>query len=312
MESNPAARPSVSVLMRVYDALPFLIDAIESILLQSFDDFELLIVDNGSTDGSLEYARSVCDHRVRVITETTRGLAAATNTGLAESRAELIAIMDADDVAHRQMLQMEVDFMRAHPDIVLMGVRSAFLVGSELVHVPPQPREHVEIRRALLQGLPVIHNGASMFRARVAKMLGGHRLEGPGHDLDFFLRMSEAGKVYNLPDLLYYYRQHDERISASSNPEIMYSQAFAVACAKARIRGLAEPDQETFGRRWKERPFIFRLSDHARRRSLGMYRLAVLKRGQKKHLSSVAALICSAALSPDKVIRRLKRNLGRW
>jgi glycosyltransferase involved in cell wall biosynthesis len=296
--------------MRVHNALPFLIDAVQSILLQSFRNFELVVVDNGSTDGSLEYARSVCDQRIRVVTEPTRGLAAATNRGIAESRAELISIMDADDVAHPEMLQMEVDFMRGNPDIVLLGVRSAFLVGSELVNVPPQPREHAEIRRALLQGLPVIHNGASMFRASVAKMVGGHRLEGPGHDLDFFLRMSEAGRVYNLPELLYYYRQHDQPISASSHPEIVYSQAFAVACAKARVNGFAEPDQERFGRQWRERHLLLRLSDRARQRSLFMYKLAVRKRGQKKHVSSFAALICSAVLSPDKVVWRLRRSLG--
>jgi hypothetical protein len=107
--------------------------------------------------------------------------------------------------------------------------------------------------------------------------------------------MSEAGEVYNLPDLLYYYRQYDEPISASSDLETVYAQAFAVACAKARAKGLPKPDQDTFGRLWRIRPLRIRFSDDARRGSLEMYKLAVRKRAQSKHLSSVLALICSAA-----------------
>jgi glycosyltransferase involved in cell wall biosynthesis len=303
--------PGVSVILRVYNALPFLGEAIDSILRQSYRNFELLIVDNGSTDGSLEYARSVRDDRVSLIIEPRRGPAAATNAGIAGSSADLIAIMDADDVVPPQRLQTQFEFMQAHPDIVLSGTRFAFLVGSQLVHVPPQPREHAEIRRALLQGLPVIHNGSSMFRADAARRVGGHRVEGPGHDLDFFLRMSEVGKVYNLSELLLYYRLHDQETSLSSNPRLACSQAFAVACAKARMDRLAEPDQEAFDRLWNTRPLLLRLSDYAKRRSHGMYKRAIMKRAQKKHFSSAASLIFSAALSPGKVIWRVKRNLGR-
>jgi glycosyltransferase involved in cell wall biosynthesis len=308
---RPVQSPSVSVIVRVYNGLPFLQGAIESILDQSLHDFELLIVDNGSTDGSLEYARSISDHRVRVITEERRGPAAATNAGLAHCRAELVAVVDADDIVPPQRLETQVEFMRANPEIVLVGTRFAFLVGSHVIPVPPQPREHAEIRRALLQGLPVIHNGSSMFRARVAKLIGGHRIEGPGHDLDFFLRMSEVGRVSNLPDLLLYYRLHDREVSCSSNPKLIRSQSFAVACARARMGGFPEPDEETFNRGWNKRPLPKRFSEFARRISLRMYKQAIIKRARREHLSSAVSLVCSAALSPEKVIWRVKRNLGR-
>ncbi len=304
----PATNPGVSVIVRVYNAQPFLREAIESILCQTYRNFELLIVDNGSTDGGLEYARSVRDTRVRVILEPRRGPASATNAGIAASNAALIAMLDADDVVPPHRLQTQVDFMQVHPDVVLVGTRFAFLVGSQRIRVAPQPREHAEIRRALLQGLPVIHNSSSMFRASAARMVGGHRVEGLGHDLDFFLRMSEVGKVYNLPELLLYYRLHDRELT-SGIPRIVCSHAFAVACAKARMDGRAEPDEEAFNRLWEKRSLIQRFRDRARRISLGMYRRAVIERAQKKRFCSAASLMCSAVLWPDKAILRVRRNL---
>ena len=132
-------------------------------------------------------------------------------------------------------------FLQANPEIVLVGSRFAFLVGSTIVPVPPQPREQHEIKRALLQRRPVICNSSTMFRANEAKAVGGHRLPGPGHDVDFFLRMSEVGRITNIPDVLHYIRVHGGSTSIVKMREVNCYVAFSVACAKARSVGVKSP-----------------------------------------------------------------------
>jgi glycosyltransferase involved in cell wall biosynthesis len=302
--------PKVSVIMPMYNALPFVKEAIGSILGQSFQDFELIIVDNGSTDGSLQYARTLPDRRVRVLSEPTPGAGSATTTGLLAGRGEFLAVMDSDDIAHPDRLGTEVEFLQAHPEIVLVGTRFAFLVGSAIVSVPPQPREDHDIKQALLEGRPVICNPSTMFRADAARTVGGHHLPGPGHDVDFFLRMAEAGKVYNIPTLLHYYRLHGASTSIVKMAEVNRYHAFSIACARARANGCPEPDRVQFWEQWEGRSAIARLAELLDCKALQLYRAALVKRVKKQYVASVVAAICSAFLSPSRTSWHLKRKLG--
>lgn len=302
--------PRVSVIMPMYNALPYAKDAIGSILSQSFTDFELLIVDNGSSDGSAEYARSLPDPRIRVLSETQRGAGRALTKGIFASRGELLAVMDSDDVSHPDRLRTEVEFLDAHPEIVLVGARFAFLVGSAIVPVPPQPRAHEDIRQALLEGRPVICNPSTMFRAEVARSVGGHRLPGPGHDVDFFLHMADAGRVANLPDLLLYYRLHGASTSIVKMKEVNRYHGFSIACAEARANGEAEPDIKNFSEQWQRRSLLARMAELADGKALELYRTAIVLRAKKQYLTSVAASIGAAFLSPRRTNWHLKRKLG--
>jgi glycosyltransferase involved in cell wall biosynthesis len=301
--------PRVTVIMPMYNALPYLSEAIGSILSQSFQDFELLIVDNGSTDGSIEYASSVTDQRVQVLSEPERGAGRCLTTGIFAGRGEFLAVMDADDIAHPDRLQTEVKFLESHPKIILVGTRFAFLVGSAIIPAPPQPREHHDIRRALLEGRPVICNSSSMFRANPAKDVGGHRLPGPGHDVDFFLRMTEIGTVANIPALMHYYRLHGASTSIVKMAEVNRYHSFSIACANARANGREEPDTDKFAEQWKHRPAIVRWAELADGKSLELYRTAVMKWAKKQYLTCMAVAICAAVLNPRRTSWHLKRKL---
>jgi glycosyltransferase involved in cell wall biosynthesis len=308
--SSNGAKPQVSVIMPVLNAKPFLQESIGSIIFQSFRQFELIIVDNGSTDGSREYAESFPDERIRVLTESQPGAAHAINTGIAASRADLLAIMDADDVAAKDRLAIQVAYMREHPDTVLLGTRFAFLVGKKVVPVAPPLVHHREIRKALLQSIPAICNGTNMFRAVAAKRVGGHRINGPAHDLDFFLRMSEIGFVHNLSATLYQYRLHESNSTSAEAASMREHQMFAVACAISRDAGLPEPAFADFHREWSARPFPAKLSDLAAYLSVQLYRHAIVQRADGKFLSPGLAVICSAVLNPRQLMWRIKRHLG--
>jgi len=296
--------------MPVYNSMKFLAEAIDSILIQTLEDLELIVVDNGSTDGSREYAEGLSDHRTRVIVETARGAGWATNAGIAASRSELLAIMDSDDIAHPERLRQQVEFMDANPEVVLIGTRFAFRVGSETVPAPPQPSEHSEIRRALMQGRPVICNPSLMARSRAAKAVGGIHFPGLGADLDFFLRMSEVGKVSNLPAQLLYYRLHDESASVVGFMQVNKIHAFSVACAQARERAAKEPTAEEFDRQWAQRSVFARLSERADCKALHLYRKAIRMRVQRQRVRSTVTMACAAVLNPTRTLWHLRRRFG--
>jgi glycosyltransferase involved in cell wall biosynthesis len=302
--------PRVSVIMPLYNTMPFIEEAIHSILSQTLEDFELIVVDNGSTDGSREYAMSLSDTRIRVTTASARGPGPATNAGIAVSRAELLAVMDSDDVAHPDRLRLQTEFMDAHPEVVLLGTRFAFRVGSQTVPAPPQPREHEQIRRALMDGQPVVCNPSTIARARAAKAIGGHRLPGNGHDFDFFLRMGEVGKLYNLPTLLHYYRLHDRSTSIVRMMDTKEEQAYGLACAVARENAVSEPDVDEFRCRWSERSKFAKVREYADCKALDLYRKAIVKRAQRQWLRSAATIARAAMLNPRRTGWHLKRQLG--
>src|SRR5665647_1469233 len=115
--------PKVTVLMSVYNSESFLAEAIDSILGQTFKDFEFLIINDGSKDKSLEIIknRAKNDPRIRLISRPNKGLVKSLNEGLAKARGEYIARMDSDDISLKTRLKKEVDFLDSHPDVGMVG-----------------------------------------------------------------------------------------------------------------------------------------------------------------------------------------------
>jgi GT2 family glycosyltransferase len=201
-----SAVPAVSVVMRVHNAAPFLHDSVRSVLGQTFEDIELVAVENGSTDGSGDILREFArrDSRLRVF-ESRRalGLAGSANYGVSRARAQLIAGMDADDVSHPDRLAREVDAIRSDPTIVLVDVL-ADGIDSSGRRVRPRDRSEL-LRRSAFPPC----SGSSMYRRSAFDRIGGFRAAcAPWEDVDFCLRIGEAGRIVVLPDALYSYRYH--------------------------------------------------------------------------------------------------------
>src|SRR5690348_3230877 len=121
----------LSVVMAVHNALPYLEEALLSALAQTFEDFEVIAVDDGSTDGSLEYLRKVTDSRVRIIALHTRGgQGAARNIGIGLSNSEYVAFMDADDISLPNRLERQVEYLDRNPDIGAAGTLVSYYTHS--------------------------------------------------------------------------------------------------------------------------------------------------------------------------------------
>lgn len=136
----------VTVLMTVYNSLPFLKDAVESILRQSFTDFSFLIIDDGSTDGGSDYLYRLTDPRILIIRQPNRGQGMARNVGLEICQSEFVAMMDADDVALASRLQCQVDFLKSNKDVGMLGTQFAYMgPGGRAGFQPPMACDHAGI-----------------------------------------------------------------------------------------------------------------------------------------------------------------------
>ena len=246
------ATPRVSVLMPVYNAEAFVASAIESILKQTYADFELLIIDDGSTDGSggivAEYATK--DDRIRFISRENRGLNATLNELAALARAPYLARMDADDLSLPDRFEKEVAFLDSHPKVVVVGGQT-LICDEDMrpIHVRYAPTDHATIDANNLGGNVSMTHAGVLMRAEALQAVGGYNetvkyLE----DLDLWLRMAEIGELANLPDLNYKYRFYLDSLSGS-NAEEQKANCYAVCKAAWERRGL--PEQEITYREWR-------------------------------------------------------------
>ena len=204
---------SCAVLMTAYNARRYFTEALDSILNQTFSDFESVVVDDGSTDRTLsileDYARR--DPRLRIISRPNTGLTRALNDGLATIGSPLIARMDADDACLPNRLELQVRYMREHPECVLLGCRTE-LVDPYGLHIgyTEQPTTHDQIDALLLRGLggTVPHPGVMMRRDALVAVGAYRNHYNNSEDLDLWLRLAERGRVANLTDVLIRYRRH--------------------------------------------------------------------------------------------------------
>ena len=208
-----ATPPAVSVVVGAYNAGRFVAEMIESILRQTFSDFEFIIVDDGSQDATLSILRQYekSDERMRVIANPHRGIVDAANTGLEAARGSLIARADADDIALPERLAKQVRYMAEHPECVALGAQRLMIepYGSPL-GVSQLPLTHEQIDAELLRGNGwAMPQAVAMLRKEPVMRIGGYRKEYEwSEDLDLFLRLAEVGRLANLPEVLVKYRIH--------------------------------------------------------------------------------------------------------
>lgn len=199
--------------MPLYNARQYVAETVGSVLGQTFTDFEFIVIDDGSTDGSAAEVERAAggDPRLRLVRQANAGVSAASNRGTELARGEFIARVDADDVCLPPRLEKQVAFLRANPDHVAVGSRVLFIdaEGDELFEMPGILLTHEEIDRGLLAVEWTILQPAVMIRAEAMRRVGGYRTDLHIHeDHDLFLKLAEIGKLANLPEVLFKYRQH--------------------------------------------------------------------------------------------------------
>lgn len=239
--------PAASVLLPVYNAGQHLVQAVESVLNQTFQNFEVLLLNDGSTDNSLQVLESFAsiDRRCRIYSWPNRGLFATLNAGLELAEAEFIIRMDQDDVCRPQRFEKQIFYMRQHPECVVVGSRVLFIDANGMPIFEVLDRyTHEEIERALLSRQLGIAHPAAIIRRSALEAIGGYRPDYThAEELDLFLRLAEVGRLANLPEVLLDYRQH----FASSSYKYVIEQSVSARNAvldACKRRGIAWDDVE--------------------------------------------------------------------
>ena len=223
------ADPRVTVLLPVFNGEPYLQDAIASVLAQTYRDFELLIVDDGSTDRSPEIAArfAAADGRVRICRREHRGLVDALNFGIEAARGEYIARADADDVNLPHRLKTQVELLDATPDVTACGTWVTILDGGAVWHLPTDP---AALHAALLFAIPMFHPTVMVRRRWLVQ--SGLRYDpafAHAEDYDLWERGAANARYANVPRALVRYRHHPQQVSRQ--------HADAQLEASRRVRG---------------------------------------------------------------------------
>ena len=210
--------PTLSVLMPVYNGATYLAQAIESIQAQTVSDFEFIIVNDGSTDRTLEilWQFAKADGRIKILSRPNTGIVGALNDGLAVCRAEFVARMDADDLALATRFAQQLAAMKQDPQCIALGGAALFTdpEGRPLkIYRPTLTHASIEDELARGNGGALIHPTV-LFRRDALTACGGYRERyNYIEDLDLYVRLLERGRLANLPEVLLHYRQHPHSIN---------------------------------------------------------------------------------------------------
>lgn len=240
------SKPAVSVIMPVYNAERFLSLAVESILEQTFADFEFIVINDGSTDNSLKKLEFYADKDKRIIlfSRENRGLVRTLNEGLVQAAAPLIARMDADDIAFPTRFEKQIEYLERHDDCVLLGTKVVIIDpdGDEICEMG-EHSSHEEIEHGFLMNKgQIMYHPSVIMRRYAVDMVGGYSEKYPHvEDLDLFLKLAEIGKIKNLQEPLLKYREHFSKVGFVNGKE-QQSEILELLDGVYKRRGLANDE----------------------------------------------------------------------
>lgn len=208
-------RPLISVLMPVFNAEKYLVEAVDSILHQSYSNFELLIFDDGSTDNSLKIIKSCNDPRIKFFHSAKNiGYVKHLNKGIDIAKGKYIVRMDADDVAYSTRLEEQINFMEKEPSV---GVCGTFVeVFGKIAYIARHPIKHEQMIVNLLYFTPIIHPSVIIRK----EVLDHYRIRYKqaflyAEDTELWYQLSKVTRLANIPKVLLKYRTHDHNVSVT-------------------------------------------------------------------------------------------------
>lgn len=303
----------VTVLMPAYNAERFIAEAIESVLSQTYEDFELIVIDDGSSDSTYEiavrYARM--DKRVKVISHANVGMGASLNKGLHLAGTELVLRMDADDVMMPNRIEGQVDFMLRHPDVA---------VASSLVYYINEQGEVIgknsndlktpdDLKRYLSAGEMIgFHHPAVIMRKSVVLNIGGYRPQfWPADDIDLWIRIAERGYVLLVQqEYLLKYRIHGSSISVRGIAEARLKVSWVKECMLARRSGRSEPTWDEFLRNRRSKPLWYRVNQNRKDLAKVLYKSAIMAYASKNPFRTVLYAAGSFMLQPSYLLSQMR------
>jgi glycosyltransferase involved in cell wall biosynthesis len=309
---NQMTIPAITILVPVYNGEAHLKETLESLLAQTFTDFELLIINDGSTDSSAAIAQSMKDERIRLIGTENRGFSAAVNLGIQEARAPYIARSDHDDLSVPTRLERQMAVMREHLDALAVftfntkfGARRQWSNRDKFAREPDPVREYSPEKDGCI--LPA----TMLARAEALRAIGGFRpAYYPCDDFDLECRLSEAGKVLVLCEPLMNYRFHEGASTYRVFSVAHHMAAWTMDSRSRRLRHEPELTFEEFLRTLPADPWS-RLKRYCAFSARTHMRIGGQRFLDGKYLAAAAHFSASALLNPGNIAGRIKRLFSR-
>lgn len=206
--------PFLSVIMSVFNGEKYVRETVESVLNQSFRDFEFIIVNDGSTDGTSEILRSFKDERIRIINQENRGLTKSLNRGIGVSEGKYIGRIDCGDIAFEKKFEVQLNFLGENKDICGVGTWANLIdEKGNVIGELKYPTEYEEIKKIILRYNPFVHPSL-VFRRELFDEIGPYDESFEyAQDYDLVLRAVSKFKIVNLPEILLNYQVSEEAIS---------------------------------------------------------------------------------------------------
>ena len=286
--------PKVSILLPTHQSGAHLRETLDSIWAQTYQDYELLAVDDASTDQTLEILRESADPRMRIIQGRNQGLAEALNLGITSAQGEYIARIDADDLMVPDRLEKQVRFMDAHQKVIVCGGWQQYFGLSTFLHAPPASAE--QCRANLLFRCDLCHSTLMM---RTSALIEHHLFYDPAYaaeDFELWTRVLDVGDIANLPEVLGYYREDGKSITAAKKETLIRQNGEIVAASLERNLGIALTEsQKQYFTGWTN-PFYQKSGEVAGQRErawrdLQSLLLEIYQENQRVHYYSQTALL---------------------
>lgn len=226
-------KPKISVIMPVYNTAHYLSQAIDSILNQTYQNFELIIVDDGSTDKSWEilpqYAR--INKKIKLFrNKKNYGISEAAKKAILNAHGDFIARVDSDDTIPFDRFEKQIQYLIKHPDVIVVGGQVELInKKGEFIAFKYFPKIHKDIVNMAFTAMPIQQGAMMVNKKKLPKNFVWYKNRlNTSEDLDFFMRVFQYGKAANLKDVCLYYRQHGENLTQVENPKKIFYQAYEV------------------------------------------------------------------------------------
>ncbi|MDP4195864.1 MAG: glycosyltransferase [Bacteroidota bacterium] len=296
----------LSIIVPAYNAWPYITDMVDSILSQTFKDYDLIIVNDGSTDKTYEYLKNIRDERVKVINKNNSGIIDSFNIALQQIYTPFVARMDADDICDPTKYERQIKYLIEHENCVLVGTSANHLSIDGKVSGWPvnMPKSHEEIIDALFKRRSAIIQPTIVVRTKALKEIGGYSPDVWPEDYNLYFKLGKKGQMANLPECLYSIRLHESSLTSKNMIKLQtgYDNLMRIYWPEYHKE---YGDTITLK---ASNAFLLRMDIL----SVILYRKGIYDFLNKRKAAGIMWMFCASALNLKRFGLYVKRRLNKW